>query len=160
MKLIRSFQGPVIKVDDADFAWLSTYSWTVRTNRIGGQYAWTTLTDVNGKRVCRSMHRMLFDALLPKTQIDHVDHDGLNNQRTNLRACSNTENSRNCRRRSGRCLPKGVIYRRQCRKYQAQIYVGPRKYYLGTFSCPREAAHAYNKAAVRHFGEFAVLNPI
>lgn len=157
MREIISTQGDVILVDDADFGWLSTYAWSVA--KVPGRpfYARTTIKGVNGKKSTKSMHRLLANPG-PAFVVDHIDHNTLNNQRENLRICTVQENNMAARRRD-RALPKGVSFSRRTGKYIATINVKYRKIYLGLHASKEEAAHAYNKAAVAHFGQFAVLNP-
>ncbi|CAH2910812.1 MAG: hypothetical protein CPSOU_1855 [uncultured Paraburkholderia sp.] len=97
---------------------------------------------------------------MPLLQIDHVNGDKLDNRLENLRLANNIENNRSKRLNSRKSLTgyKGVYSRYG--KFEAKIGVQGKSLNLGVFPTPDEAAHAYNKAAVREFGEFAVLNPI
>jgi hypothetical protein len=94
-------------------------------------------------------------------EIDHEDCDGTNNRWSNLRPATRLQQSHNrplqTNNKSGF---KGVRWRRQERKWVARITVEGKKVGLGFFDHPEEAAHAYNKAAVKYFGEFATLNPV
>lgn len=93
--------------------------------------------------------------------VDHINGDGLDNRRANLRQATHAENMRNRRRAiSNRSGYKGVYWVRDRRKWKAQIKAGGRKYELGRFSDASDAARAYNEAAVRLHGEFAALNII
>lgn len=95
----------------------------------------------------------------PKFRIDHEDRDKTNNRISNLRLATGSQNVANSVARS-RVGVKGVRLVRGSNRYSAQITVNYRKKHLGTFDHIDEAAHAYNKAAIEHFGEFACLNPI
>lgn len=103
------------------------------------------------------MHREILG--LKKGEIgDHKDGDGLNNQRSNLRKCTHSENLRNAKKRRGSHSShyKGVT---RCRnKWRAVIKVDQKKYSLGNFTTEKEAALAYNVAATKYFGCFAYLN--
>ena len=105
------------------------------------------------------MHRLILDAP-DGAQVDHIDHDSLNNQRSNLRLCTCSENQRN---RRGR--PKnntsgyiGVAWYRRCGRWGSQIWVNGKDHWLGLFDDPAEAARVRDAAAKRLHGEFATLN--
>jgi hypothetical protein len=111
----------------------------------------------SGKMKTIRMHRLILDAR-PGQMVDHVNGNGLDNRRANLRLCSNAENKRNgaVRADSGSCY-RGV----HCRangKWRAHIGMAGKRIWLGTFDTPEAAAHAYDRAALRLFGEFARPN--
>lgn len=86
---------------------------------------------------------------------DHIDRNGLNNQRDNFRPCSASQNGINQKRRKDNTSGfKGVSWHKPSRSWQARL----RQKVLGFFSDAESAARAYNEAAFREFGEFAVLN--
>jgi hypothetical protein len=92
-------------------------------------------------------------------QVDHRDHDTLDNTRANLRLATAVENSRNQRRsRNNRSGFKGVSFHKRAGKWHAQITTAGKRRHLGYFAAAETAAFAYNLAAVQHFGDFAVLN--
>ena len=100
------------------------------------------------------MHR----ALLPDAtsrDIDHVNGNGLDNRRANLRAASRSENIANSGPRMGRrfkgAYPVGNVW-------TSKICVRGTKTYLGCFATEEEAAHTYDKAALAAWGAFAYLN--
>lgn len=110
------------------------------------------------------MSRVLMsEALNSKTHltVDHKDHNRFNNRKENLRVCTQRQNMANM------VLPKdntsgykGVHYDKNRKKYQASIGVNGKKKYLGRFNDPKEAAKAYNSAAIKYFGDYAYLNII
>jgi hypothetical protein len=101
------------------------------------------------------MQRLLFPA--PEGLfVDHVDGNGLNNRRNNLRHCTHAENMRNRRPMKKTGLPKGV-YREGCR-FRAAITINRVTIQLGTFDTLIEAASAYDAGAAQHHGEFASPN--
>jgi hypothetical protein len=101
------------------------------------------------------LHRVLLDAKADQI-VDHIDGNGLNNRRSNLRLVDTKQNARNRNPNAGKTT-KGVSYHRNTGKWSAQIRVGGKKIHLGLFITSELAQAAYNAAAQRHFGEFAKL---
>lgn len=92
---------------------------------------------------------------------DHVNRNGLDNRRINLRAATVSQNNGNIGlSRHNTSGYKGVSWDRERRKWMALINDGGRKRTLGRFDDPAEAACAYNAAALEKWGEFAWLNPV
>lgn len=91
--------------------------------------------------------------------IDHINRDSSDNRISNLRECSQVENCRNRGINNNNTSGyKGVT--KKGNKWRSEIrFRGDRKY-LGSFICKHEAAKAYNEAAKKHHGEFAVINTI
>lgn len=111
----------------------------------------------------RSPRRVTFMHVLiaGRKGFDHVNRNGLDNRRINLRPATGTQNNANQALRSDSTSGfKGVTWHKQDRKWQAKIKANGKDYYLGQFEHPLDAAHAYNQAALEAFGEFAWLNPI
>jgi len=150
------------RIDDADYDLVAQHRWQVleftprKGRRPAGPYA-VTFSAVNGKRTSLLMHTLITGWPM----VDHADHDGLNNQRSNLRAATHAQNMANRRSVLGSSsIYKGVRLRPELHKWRAQITVCGVPRYLGLFSDEEEAALAYNTAALEAFGEFAYLNEI
>lgn len=152
MKTIPLSKGEVALVDDEYYDWLNQWKWTY----VDG-YA-RRYQNIKGRRVMVSMHRELI-ALLPGQEVDHIDGNGTNNQKANLRVCSHAENCRNQKLvRDSRTGIKGVDFHKRLRKYRARITHDYKVMHLGFFDTAEQACAAYNKAALQIHGEFARPN--
>lgn len=115
---------------------------------------------VAGRAGCLYMHRVVMGAQKGQ-QVDHVDGNKLDNRRANLRICTNSENRRNQKiRKDSSHNFKGVERRTKGfrTRFYARIMVDGRRLALGGYETELEAAHAYDRAAAKHFGSFARLN--
>ena len=92
--------------------------------------------------------------------VDHMDGDGLNNRRENLRVCTHRQNIEASRSRTGFSQFKGVTFDKARGVWIAQIKVNYARKFLGRYDSQVKAAQAYNAAALIAFGEFAVLNDV
>lgn len=141
----------VIIVDDEDFNRIKLYNWWIQDTCIRAS--------VNGTKI--TLGRFIMgNPPNGYDQVDHIDRDIFNNQKSNLRFCTNSQNASNRIRRTGKSGYKGVYWHVKTSKWQAVIRVNKLNYNLGFFINKEEAAEAYNLAAIKHFGEFAVLNEI
>ncbi len=143
----------VVMVDDADFDWLNKLSWHIHHSK-NICYARTGMK-VDGKYRNVHMQRLIMgnpDGL----EVDHIDGNGLNNQRCNLRTCTRSQNMANRRKVECESGYKGV--HRNGKKWKAKIVVNYVAHSLGTYELPEDAAKAYDQAARKHFGEFANTN--
>jgi len=104
------------------------------------------------------MHREIMQPL-PGLVVDHIDGNGFNIRRGNMRNCTNQQNMQNLRKspRAGSRY-KGVYYDKRRRTFSAKICHNGRSHHLGTFATEVEAAKAYDRKALELFGEFARLN--
>ena len=104
------------------------------------------------------MHRMIMDT--PNELVcDHINHDGLDNRRKNLRNCTRQQNSFNISAMRDSSVPlKGVSFNKKTKKYVGRICVDGKSVHLGTFDEAAGAGRAYDEAAKKWHGEFANLN--
>lgn len=150
MREIPLTRGLVTLVDDEDAAWVGQYKWHASPRSGGGFYArgWDRLT----RRIV-SMHRVIMWTP-PGTQIDHIDGNSLNNQKSNLRFATVGQNSYNRGKRTTNLAGyKGVSLTRK--GYKAAIKANKIFYHLGVFDSAAAAHAAYCEAARRLHGEFA-----
>jgi hypothetical protein len=154
-------------VDPEDFARFGHLRWCLKRKRSqpGRVYVQRTVVR-DGRKTAVMLHREIMSAA-PGQLVDHRNGDTRDNRRSNLRICTARENTTNVTRSKLQKLGgyKGVSWHPGARKWQANICAGePRangkrkQVYLGLFTDPVAAAHAYDAAALKHFGEFAALN--
>jgi len=159
MKKIHLKENYFALVDDDDYDYLMQWKWFLKLtkrNSVIYTYAICNLHKKDGWSSV-SMHKMIMNT--PKGfQIDHKDHNGLNNQRVNLRICTHGENQMN-RNTYSKTGYMGV-YENKWGNYYAQISHNKKIYRLGTFPTKEQAAQTYNTAAQKYHGEFAKLNII
>lgn len=93
-------------------------------------------------------------------EIDHRDHDKLNNRLSNLRLATRSQNNANIRKSRGSSKAKGVYWETKRKSFRAHVRFHGKSIHLGYFDIEDEAAHAYNKKAIELFGEYASLNPV
>jgi hypothetical protein len=151
--------GAVVLIDPADLAIVSPFRWGL-WERKGHRYATTSMRIGDGRRGV-GMHRLLLLGKVSGQTVDHIDGDGLNNQRSNLRIVSRGQNrSNSIKRREASCDFKGVY--RFGHKWAAQISSRERwpsgPWRIGLFDTGLDAALAYDAVARILFGEYARVN--
>jgi hypothetical protein len=147
--------GFVTVVDDEDWpAAVAAGRWSVSV-KPKTMYAVRTVPKVGGGWTTTRLHNVLTGWRF----VDHINGDGLDNRRVNLRPAAQSTNGANVGPRSHNASGyKGVGWHKGGRKWVAQITAKGRHYHLGLFTDPAEAARAYDAAALHHFGAFARLN--
>lgn len=159
MKRIPLSQGQLATVDDSDFSVLSSHKWYAWWSRTTKTFYAVRSVGSGRKKRTIYMHRQIVGETGPS--VDHRDHNGLNNCRSNLRRASASENSQNCRKSIGcSSVYKGVSLLKKSNRWKAYIKIHQRQIYLGRFDTESSAAEAYNRAAKLLFGEFALLNEV
>ncbi len=162
MKIIQLTKGKVTIVDDEDFDLINSYKWKVSKSHSNINYAIRNAWDGKQKKYRKeSIHRVIMGVTNSNIFIDHIDGDGLNNCKSNLRICTHSQNA--CNRKSAIGSSSqylGVSLIKSTGKWLALIRKDKRLYYLGVFNIEAHAALAYNKAAQKFHGEFASLNKV
>jgi len=94
--------------------------------------------------------------------IDHKDHNGLNNQKENLRICTKSQNHYNTNKHRGNKTSeyKGVSFDKHRNKWFVQLKFDNKNIYIGRFDKEKDAGLAYNKKAIEVYGDYAHLNNI
>lgn len=147
-------KGKYALVDDEDYNQVKQYRWHLAAGYIK--------TSLKGRR--KNRHVTLHDVILWKPKgkklvTDHINGNCLDNRRKNLRICTNTENCRNTKiGKNNTSGFKGVSWAAERGAWLVQIMVNRKKIWLGYFDNKVDAAKAYDKAAIKAFGDFAWLN--
>jgi hypothetical protein len=158
----------VMLVDDADAQIIRDFGpWHIVIDR-SNYYAATGVSQKKCEKFPQfgimktiiAAHRFLMLPIEPGLQVDHINGIGLDNRRSNLRTCTHADNTRNRRLGANNTTGYKGVVRSQSKieRYISSIWFENKSYYLGTFTDPIEAAHAYDQKALELFGEFARLN--
>lgn len=150
MREIVLTQGKVALVDDEDYEFLNQFKWLYHNKG----YADRNLPRVNSKQKRQSMHRLINNT--PEGfETDHIDGNKLNNQRSNLRMATPSQNQWNTNKRINNTSGfKGVSWHKGTKKWQAKINFKGKRKYLGLFDTPEAASQAYESKAKELFAEF------
>lgn len=150
-------QGKVAICDASDYNLVSPYNWYAQRAKYT-YYAGTSIL-VRGRYRRLDLHRHLMGVYKRGTLVDHIDGDGLNNLRYNLRVCVQCENLRNTKISVDSTTGlKGVSFHKSTGKWQSNIIIHGRQVYLGLFSNVEMAAKAYDTASLKLHGEFGKTN--
>ena len=163
MKQIELTQGKFAIVDDEDYKYLNQWKWCFIT----AGYA-QRVKHISGSKKNRVLEHILLHRVLMNCskgqQVDHINGDGLDNRRENLRISTQAQNVRNKGfSKNNTSGYKGVIFIKsgtRSKRWTARLTYNYKPISLGYFDTSIEAAIAYNKAASIYFGEFARLNQI
>ena len=144
----------LVMVDNEDYEYLNQFNW--HTDKYG-----TVSSSFGGK----GKKRMILARFLlqPKDnkEINHIDGNRLNNQKSNLRLATSSQNKINRGpRKDNQSGYKGVSWHNQRKKWTARIMISGKYKHLGLFENLIEAARSYNKAASEYYGQFAWLNKL
>ena len=150
MKLIQLTQGQFAMVDDDMFDDLNRYKWFANWHY--NSFYTVRGVRINGKKKALLMHRVVMNAQ-DSDIIDHIDGVTLNNQKSNLRFCTASQNQHNRKINSNNTTEfKGVSP--NGKGYKAQIQLNGKRTYLGIRDTPEEAYELYKEASKKYHGEF------
>lgn len=151
MKYIELTSGKVAIVDDENYETLKQHNWRFKKG-----YA-VRLVTKDGKKICLYMHREIMNT--PKhLVVDHINLNGLDNRKENLRNCTHQQNSLNKRKHKRNTTgARGVVFCKRLGKFAAQIGFMYKHYHLGYFDNIEDAKNAYEIKSKELFGEF--FNP-
>ena len=163
MKLIPLTKGYFAKVDDEDYEYLMQWSWSAKTSKNINETYTIRGMRINGKVRTILMHREIMGLKFgDKKIVDHINGDGLDNRRSNLRLCTASENRKNMRKSAGKYYSKylGVTFRKKEGRWAAMSTWMGKSINLGSFETEEEAALAYNEMTLKQTKEFSKLNII
>lgn len=159
MKEIILSKGQVALVDDEDFERVNSSKWSALFNRKQNWYAHRCVKK-DGRWTTLIMSRFIMNVTNPQIHVDHIDGNGLNNQKINLRLCTNAQNMCNRRMIRGKKLSQYLGVYKMSSKWLAKLTHKQKAIIIGYYATEIEAAHAYNEAAKKYHGEFARPNII
>jgi hypothetical protein len=154
MKEIELSNGLIALVDDSDFEWLSQWRWHPAKGK-ATMYAAHGTPLTRGVCCGTRMHRLIMEAP-SDVHVDHINNNGLDNRRSNLRFATPAQNAHNRSVILSSSGFKGVSS--NGRRWRAQICAADKRMHLGTYDTPELAARAYDAKARELFGEFAFTN--
>lgn len=149
-------------VDDDDYEKIKHVAWHAHFNRSGNAYAIHTTSRKNiGGQTAMRMHRIIMGLSQDDPRyVDHVDNNGLNNQKSNLRICTPSQNSANRVSRGKGSKYLGVSFWKRNNKWGVTTAKDGKQYFHGLYVDEKQAAKVYNEKATELHGVFAKLNTI
>lgn len=139
-------QGKVAIISEEDYEWASQYKWSiVYGDKTGKLFYAQRIVQKDNKRTVYRLHREIMKAKHGEF-VDHIDGNGLNNTRENLRIVSHRENMQNQKNRGGKSKFRGVYFNKSARKWRAQIQANGKRKYLGSYDTEEAASEAFKNA--------------
>lgn len=154
-------QGKVALIDDEDFDYLNQWKWFAIKDS-NTYYAGRSVksTSGNSRQNIITLHRFIMKCKFGDGKIiDHKDRNGLNNQKSNLRFATYSQNSQNKKsKKNGSSKYLGVSFSKRKKLWEVRIKVNGKNKRIGYFKLEKEAAKVYNREAIIAYNEFANLN--
>ena len=148
-------------IDDEDLELISLLKWfATNLGHRRTRYAGTNIK-IDGKYHSQKMHRLILGVNDSKVIVDHINGNGLDNRRCNLRLANSSENNANVAIFRGNTSGyKGVSYRKDRDTWKTEIRKNTKNVYGKTSKCVHLAALKYNDNVVKYHGEFSWLNNV
>lgn len=158
MKTITLTQGFETSVDDEDIDWLRQFSWYSHVKKRKSTIVYAVRKD-SKKTVSMAKSILVRHGLwIEGYEIDHIDGNRLNNQKSNLRLATSSQNQANQLPRIASSKYKGVSWESSRSMWRADIRVNRRRIFLGRYNSEIDAAIAYDIKALEVFGSFSKIN--
>lgn len=122
------------------------YQWHIEKSRENINYG---AASFKGKTV--RIHRLILETPL---QVDHINHNGLDNRKINLRACTNAENNRNRKHSNSVSGYTGIRYNEKTKSYYVRIMVNKKEISLGAYKSLYDALEARKQGEIKYFKDF------
>lgn len=152
---IKLFSGEMVKIDEEDYEIIKNYKWRLNKTK---KYKYAVAYKLKSKNKTVVMHRLIMKAT-KRQMIDHINGDGLDNRKLNLRFCNKSLNAANsCLHRDNKSGYKGVHWSNRDKKWYSQITLNYKQRLIGLYDNKDDAACAYDKVAQELFGKFARIN--
>lgn len=149
-------QGKVAIIDAVDWDLVKDFKWHTQKNHLCS-YAIANIKR-NGKRTTIGMHQILMGTY-SKMHVDHINNDGLDNRRNNLRVCTVSQNRANSKTHLNNTSGyRGVSFKKNTNRWKSQIRINKKLYDLGEFDLKEDAARVYDIISREWYGEYATLN--
>jgi len=156
MRQIPLTQGKFSMVDDEDYDELNKFKWYAHGDS-NVLYAKRHAVDKYNRKRIIGMHEQIM-GYVSGLVCDHIDGNGLNNQRNNLRHVTHHQNTMNAQSKRGRSNYKGVHWQSREKRWSSKIKMNYKAIWIGYFDNEEDAARAYDVKAKELFGEYARLN--
>lgn len=162
MKHIPLSRGLSAIVDDDDWYRLAGYPWrALKDSRTGEYRAIRSLPRKDGKRPTSYMAREVLKSIPDGMEVDHINHNTLDNRKANLRIVSHAQNMQNrVKSRSMTSKFKGVYFHKVSGKWMARLSVNGQTRYLGIHEAEQDAAAAYDAESRRAHGQYGAVNSV
>jgi hypothetical protein len=155
MKEIPLTRGFVAVVDDEDYENVNQFKWFANPDK---HTTYASRTDYSGgSKKHIKMHRFIMGYPVGML-VDHINRNGLDNRRCNLRITTHQQNQANSISKSDSSRFKGVSRDKRKEKWYASIRKNKKDHYIGRYDIEEDAARVYDRRAIEFFGEFARLN--
>lgn len=156
MKLLPLTRGLFSKVDDSDFDDLSQFNWQIAGNLDARTFYAQRNVFKDGKWKKEKLHRRIMNCPQGLT-VDHINGDGLDNRRINLRICTESENLKNRKHQKNAKNKYPGVYKSGKKKWGARIWTNGKTLYIGSYLTEIEAVKARESKAIELRGEFAKI---
>ena len=157
-----TIKGYEVLVDDEDVDKILQHTWYVNSTSVKerGMHYFYTVTHSRGKKQFIYLHRFLLGCTVNDGfDVDHIDHNGLNLCKQNLRKCAHKDNIKHQNKHIGSTSGyKGVHWSKCAERWQARITSDNVEYYLGLYDSKEAAARVYDKACIHFHKDFSILN--